>query len=216
MTYYDVYYATHAATIFAGNNFNDLLRVDYFHLFSKGIFQHVLKNIIKMIDDPEYHLGSTATVTARTELKTLIDLRTASMPSIRGFSKRFVTLESGIFTIPSPWGFQLEAFFVIAPHIFTLEMLQNKGVLQYGESICLLAILVDLRTVSLSFEPLINRLFKDEDIVLLREKIRLLRSRMKRVLPNVHFYKNHWLTTILNDVLTRGVAQLDYQEQQHR
>lgn len=189
------------------------MRIDYFHLFSKGLFTHINNNYIEILD---IRLCKTHNkVTCRNLIKNAIDFRSTVMPQILGFSKRFVVLDNGIFSINTPWGYQNESFFIYSPHIFTLELLQYGNALDLHDAKLFLSILIEMRSVAFSLEPLINRIYSFRDIEILKIKVVKLRDEMSLLLPNVNFPKNHWLSTAINNLVHNGMGQCDSNEAQH-
>jgi hypothetical protein len=214
MHYYKVLYTTHMTSVFAGDDFIKLLRLDYFHLFSKGLITHLNNNIILMLDE---RLKNTHhNKTARDLIKDIINTRSTQTTQIIGFHKRFVQLKIGIFQIASPWGYQNEAFMISAPYTFTLELLQYGCFLSVADSKLLLSIVVNLRTLFLHLEPLINRVFDLNSVTHLMSVTSQLRSQMHMILPKVKYPKNHWLTTAVSHLLHHRIGQCDYLEAMHR
>ncbi len=121
----------------------------------------------------------------------------------------------GIFGISSPWGYQLESFFIFSPHIFTLELLQYNNFMDLLTAKLFLSIIINVRTLSFTLDPLINRLFTHQSVDLLSGLVSRLRRDMAIVLPKVRYPKFHWMTTIVSEVMKHGVAQCDYLESMH-
>jgi hypothetical protein len=62
------------------------MRIDYFHLFSKGLFPHIINNLITIIDTSlcNTHIN----VVARDIIKNTIDTRSTQLPQLQGFNSQ--------------------------------------------------------------------------------------------------------------------------------
>jgi hypothetical protein len=213
MNYFRVMYTTHITSVFAGDNFNSLMRVDFLHLFSRGMFGHVINKLIALLDTRQKN--TTINVTSRNNIKSCINYRSASTPTVRGFNKRFSNLKTGLFYITTPWAYQYEAVFIYAPHLFTIELLTHNNFLTRAEAIQFISIVIDMRTLAFSVEPLINRVFSIASINNLKIIAHRLRQNMRLLLPKMKLPKNHWLTTMIHKISAHGVGQCDYNESLH-
>jgi hypothetical protein len=212
--YFKVYYLTHQNSHFAGNNFHNLLRIDHLHLFSRGLFNHILARFASIVDEKLKNTHNNTTM--RNRIKNIVNFRTIKSPRIIGFNKRFSQFKIGIYEISSPWGYQLESFFILAPHIFTLDLLTYGGVFTEIQSKLFLNIVITIRTIAFNTDPLITRIFNTDHIRKLQKLVTKLRHHMQILLPNVCFPKNHWLVTLINSILHHGVGLCDSLESMHK
>ncbi len=214
INYYEVKYATHCPSTFAGDNFLGVVRVDFFHMFSKGLITHVMNRLSDLLDERLANTHSKAA--ARKFINYSINARTTQFPAVDGFVKRFVQLKTGYYAISSPWGYQSEAFLVIAPHLFTLDLLTYHQFMSPLEARQFLRIMINLRSLAFRVEPLLNRTYTTDDIDSLHSVAARLRKDMFELLYRVDFFKNHWITTMIEGILHHGVGQCDYLESMHK
>lgn len=168
-------------------------------MFARGILGHVLTGMADLLN---IRFSNTAiAVLIKESIIDIISLRTTTAPKIAGFHKRFVQLEKGIFGISNPAGYQVEAFFCIAPHIITLESLRYKAWLSVTDSKKLLTILIKLRSVCCITDPLINRVFSP---TIVNHLIGLVSK------------SSHWLYTMVSRLTYHGVGQCDSYESMHK
>lgn len=189
------------------------MRVDHLHLFGRGLFAHVINKMISLLD--VRLTNTTRNVTARNNIKDCINSRSSNTPIVRGFSKRFTCLENGLFYVNTPWSYQYEAFFIYAPYLFTIEALTHNQFMNMYEAKQFISIVMDMRTIAFTVEPLINRTFTPDLLNNLTQTIHKLRTNMRLLLPKVKFPKNHLLTTLIHNIPLHGVGQCDYNESLH-
>ncbi len=168
----------------------------------------------KLLD--ERLANSHRKVAAKRLIQDTISARSTQFPPIVGFEKRFVQLQTEYMKIRAPWGYQSEAFLVMSPHIFTLELLTYHNFMSESDAKLFLRILIRMRSLTFSVEPLLNRTFNEIDVANLQNDTHHLRKDMCELLNKLTFPKNHWLTTLVNGIMRHGVGQCDYLESMHK